>query len=134
MRGEIEIIIHATENMEKILSSISRVLKININRNKLVRRDLSGHYGNPIIYLSMKLDDDNVKNLFLAFRKYMDPTDLSWLLSTIDDYIERSTLYLRIDKQKLCKGELKLVEEDPIKIIIKDINENIIKKMLRTSQ
>ena len=78
----------------------------------------------------MKLDDDDVKNLFLAFKKYMDPTDLSWLLSTIDSYIEKSTLYLRIDKQKLCKGELKLVEEDPIKIIIKNVDKNIIKKWL----
>lgn len=133
MRGEIRVIVHATESIEKIVSSVEEVFKIDVNARKLARQDLSGHYGNPIVYLSIKLSDEDVKRLFTSFKRYMNKNELSWFLSDIDDYIERSTLYLRIDKQKLCVGKLGLVEEDPVKIIIKNINKTIIKKWLSSN-
>lgn len=134
MRGEIRIIVHATEDMDKILSSISEVLKIDIEKEMISRRDLSGHYGNPITYMSIKLDDEDIKNLFYVFKKSMSPNQLSEFLSTLDDYMDRSVLYIRIDKQKLCEGILRLVEEDPIKIIIRNINKNVIKKWLESDE
>ncbi len=134
MKGEIKIIIHATEDIDKILSSVKEMLKIDVNKNKIRRQDLSGHYGNPIIYLSIKIDDYDVHNLFSQIKKYMNPDELLWLTSDIDEYIDRSTLYLRIDKQELCRGNLKLVEKDPVKIIIKNINKNIVRQWLSSDE
>ena len=134
MKGEIKIIIHATEDIDKILSSVKRMLKVDVTKNKISRQDLSGHYGNSIIYLSIKIDDYDIHNIFSRIKKYMDSDELLWLISNIDEYIDRSALYLRIDKQELCRGNVKLVEKDPIKIIIKNINKNIVRQWLSSDE
>jgi len=128
MHGEIDVIIHATEDYNKVISSIQRVLGVKIRR--MERRDLSGHYGNPLIYCKIKLDSSQVKGLLKNLNVKMDEADKLYLMNNLDEYFDRNTLYLRIDKQMLCKDILKLVINDPLRIVIKNINLERLRKLL----
>lgn len=94
------------------------------------RRDLSGHYGNPIIYITIKLSSSDVKNILSVMKEKLPEEDRNYLLNTIDEYFHKSTVYIRLDKQRLCQGKLSLVEEDPIKIVIRNVNPSFIEKWL----
>lgn len=131
MRAEINLIIHATESEEKILSSIKKTLNVGLSPNKIKRSSLSGHYGNPITYITIRLTSDDIKRIFYILGSELTYNEKIKFLRNLDDYLDRSTLYMRIDKQKLCKGEVSFVEEDPIKIVIKNVNPLIIKKWLK---
>jgi RNA binding exosome subunit len=128
MRGEVDVIIHATEDYNKVISSIQRVLGIKIKR--MERRDLSGHYGNPLIYCKIKLDSSQTKDLLRNISVKLDDVDRFYLMNNLDEYFDGNTLYLRLDKQMLCKNILKLVVNDPLKIVIKNINLDTLRKLL----
>ena len=130
MRGELNIIIHATEDMDRILTAVKNMFDIDLARKNMKRRDLSGHYGNPIIYLTIKLSSSDVKNILYKMREKLSVEERNYFLNTIDEYFHRSTVYIRLDKQRLCQGKLSLVEEDPIKIVIRNVNPNLIEKWL----
>jgi len=124
MRCELNMVIHATESMNKILDSVKKVLNIKIDQVKIERRDLSGHYGNPIIYLIIKLNKDDTINLLNSIKNKLSSDELSRLLNNIEDFFDRNKIYLRFSKANLCRGRLVLEEAESIKIVIKNISIN----------
>lgn len=126
--GEIDVIIHATEDINKILKSVKKVFSLDLERLKIRRTDLSGHFGNPLIYIKIKLDRFSVNTLLDNIFSKMLSHDKIIFLSNLDEYIHKKKLYLRIDKQELCKGNVSLSESDSIRIIIRNISKN---KLLR---
>jgi len=127
MHGEIDIIVHATEDLNKILASIKSVLRVQIK--KFDRRDLSGHYGNPVTYIKIKLYNEDVKSLLNVIKNNMSTEDLYYLQNLLDEYVTKNIFYLRLDKQALCRGILRLVINDPIKIVIKNVKTDFLKKI-----
>ena len=127
MHGEIDIIVHATEDLNRILDSVKSILKVQVE--KFDRRDLSGHYGNPVTYIKIKLHDEDVKSLLNVIKNNMPTEDMYYLQNLLDEYVTRNIFYLRLDKQALCKGKLKLVINDPIKIVIKNVKIDFLKKI-----
>jgi len=128
MRSEIDVIIHATEDYNKILTSLKNVLKLDTNR--IERRDLSGHYGNPLIYCRIKLRSDETKQLLHNIREKIEKEDYYYLMNFIEEYYYNNTFYLRLDKQMLCRNIVKLVVNDPLKITVRNINLDSLKKIL----
>ncbi|HIE37246.1 TPA: hypothetical protein EYP83_03670 [Candidatus Geothermarchaeota archaeon] len=120
MLVEIDIIIHATEDMNKILNSLKRLF--NIEEYKLERRDLTGHYKNPVIFLKLRLRNLETKRFISRLFKMMNEIDKDYLLMNLDEYIDRERLYIRIEKNGICKGEVRLAVQDPIKITIYNID------------
>ncbi len=118
---DIDIIVHATEDMDKILNNLKTLLKI--KRYKLERRDLTGHYKNPVIFLRLKIRSEDAKEFVENLFKKLDRLDRHYLLLNLDDYIEKRKLYLRIEKNWLCRGEVRLATRDPIKIVIHNIDK-----------
>jgi RNA binding exosome subunit len=134
MKGEIDIIIHATENSEKVLSSTKKTLGIELSKRDIKRRDLSGHYGNPIIYLSIKLSETNIKKMFSSIKNKMPQEEINLFLNSLEEYFHDSSLYFRLDKQNLCQGGITFTEEDSIKIVVKNVNRNLIEKWLTSNE
>jgi len=126
--GELDIIIHATEDFNKVLSSIKKLLSLDLERLKIKRTDLSGHFGNPLIYLKIRLDRKSTDQLLETIFNKLPSHDKTFLIENLDDFIHKNKLYIRLDKQQFCKGTLSLGESDSIRIVIRNITKN---KLLR---
>ncbi|HEW93713.1 hypothetical protein DRN87_00400 [Candidatus Geothermarchaeota archaeon] len=128
MKMEISFIVHATEDYDKILNALKNTLGVETRR--FSRRDLSGHYGNPLIYCKINLDSRESNTVLTRIRDRLDPIDLQFLKQSIDEYYDRNSLYIRLDKQYLCKGQVKFVITDPIKIVVRNIKLDRLMKIL----
>lgn len=129
--GELDIIIHATEDINKVLSSVKKVFSLDLERLKIKRTDLSGHFGNPLIYLKIRLDRKTAEHLLETIFNKLPSHDKNFLLENLDDFIHKNKLYIRFDKQQFCKGKLSLGESDSIRVVIRNITKN---KLLRKIQ
>lgn len=118
---EINIIVHATEDMNKILDNLK--LLFHIERYKLERRDLTGHYKNPVIFLKLRLRGSETKKFIRKLFKMMNDVDRNELLINLDEHFDRERLYIRIEKNGICRGEVRLAVHDPIKITIYNIDK-----------
>ena len=57
----IEIILHATEDLNKIEKSLQNIF--DINPEDLEKEEMTGHFGNLITILKIKLSKNNAKKL-----------------------------------------------------------------------
>lgn len=133
MRAEISYIVHSTESYEKILESIARVLGIDVRRASVTRMDVSGHYGNPLTYVKMKLQPDMAEKVLRRILEMLPSYDKLDLLNNLDSYMEGSKLYLRLDKQGMCIGRVSLSEADAVRIVFRNVGRGAVEKMLRSA-
>jgi len=131
MRGEIFVIVHATEDYNKVINCMFRVLKISHSHSRIIRQDLSGHYGNPITYARIMLDHEDTRNLLENIFKNLSESDLNEFLASIEEYFDRSTLYIRLDKQYLCAGVIRLFVKDPLKIVVRGVSRKYIEDLIK---
>jgi len=129
MKCEIYIILHATEDEEKVIKSVLSSLKLNENNLKISKQVFTGHYGNPIIYYTISYGE-NAKIVLEHILKNLKAIDKVELTENLSDYIQGSKLYLRLDKQSICVGELKLSQADAVKIIFKGVNKKYLARLL----
>ncbi|MEM1509000.1 MAG: RNA-binding domain-containing protein [Thermofilaceae archaeon] len=122
---EIFTLCHATENSEKVKRSIMNLLPFSIKTLYESLIDvtlLEGHYGNPIFFLKLKIDNSVHATLIIKhLMKNLDPSDILNLETAIDLHQDSSgNLYLRFDKQQAYLGRVKLNKgDDVIKIKIR---------------
>jgi hypothetical protein len=113
---DIQVIIHATEDMEKIFSAFKKVF--GVDSDEFSVQNLQGHYENPISLVLCKLKkkaaEGFVKRLVSGFPK----DDIAMVLGDLENRCDDSALHLRISKQGLVKGEISLANEDPVKLKI----------------
>ena len=113
---KLQVILHATDDFEKILNSLQE--KFNLNQKKFKIQTLTGHFENPITMLSLamrKIDADNfVSKLFSEINR----NDLKIISETLEDQITSAGLKLKISKQQLIMGKIILDDKDAIKITI----------------
>ncbi len=121
--GELNVIIHATEDMNKILGSIRKTLSIDIDKLKIKRSDLSGHFGNPLIYINIRLDKESAVKIFETILSKLPREDISTIINNLDEFIHSNKLYLRFNKQELCRGRLALGESDSVRLVIKNMSK-----------
>ncbi len=107
--AEISIIIHATEDKDKILRSLNALL--GIPANSFIVGVASGHWQNQILFLTCHLDERHANELYLKINNLL--SEGSGLTNLFDN---RGNLYIRLDKQTLCKGRLALLERDSVRI------------------
>ena len=134
MRGELSFFILATEDRDKILRMISKVLGISDEKIKRFSKSqvLTGHYGYPIEHFKIKLDEKEVKEVLRTIIKGLSEVDRSFFLDEIDEYFDsRGRLYIRLDKQRLCLGRINLLDKDPIRLVIYGVRQT---KMLEFLQ
>ena len=113
-RAEVEFYVHATEDIERIKRGIFENLKI---RGEVAMSTLRGHYGNPIIDIRMYLKGDEASKLFLLIMNKLEDEDKATLLWNLNSYIDdRGRFFLRLDKQDLMRGVIRIGKKDAIKL------------------
>jgi len=125
---KIEIIVHATEDYQKISDSLFDVFEI--ESNEITKKEFLGHFGNPILMLHIQMKNGRAEELIKKLISTISQNNIKSLLADIEERISDSTLYLRFSKQNFVKKTLTFQEKDPVRIIIFTpvyIKKNIVK-------
>ena len=114
--AKIDLILHATEDFQKIAEPLNDLFAI--EKEDVIKQDLSGHFGNPILMLHVEVKKKRVDQ-FIKKLVSLIPRDIMMeLLTNIEERIFESSLYIRFSKQDFVKKILALEEKDPIRIAI----------------
>ncbi len=113
---KINLILHATENENKVLESLENVF--GVEQKDFQIEQVPGHFNNPILLISSKLKKTNAENFIKVFFSKMKKDDFEQVFENVEDYVTSSGLNLRISKQKLVSENLTMSKEDAIKINI----------------
>jgi RNA binding exosome subunit len=114
--AEIGIIVHATEEKDKILEHLDSTL--GVSPDSFFTGFAEGHWGNKILLLTAILGKSEANSLYMKIKSILGDKD-SALLSNLFD--EKGNLYMRLDKQRVCKGKVTLSEGDSVRIKFKPI-------------
>ena len=112
----IDVIVHATEDISKILQSFDEVLEI--KEEEFTSIETTGYFENPIIILSAKLVKKQGQNFIKKMLELLPINQINELIEEIEERTIDSRFHLRLDKQELVKGKLIISEKDTIKIKI----------------
>ena len=122
LNSNIDIVIHATEDKYKILESV--LYNLEIPKDKFEEIEYEGHWGNRILRLITEINKKETQILIEKILKKLSFLDKENLLTNLDKHIdEKGNLYLRIDKQKICKNKISLSDTEGIKLKFK-VNKN----------
>ena len=125
---KIEIIVHATEDYQKISDSLCDIFEI--ESSEITKKEFLGHFGNPILLLHIQMKNKRAEGLIKKLISTISRDDVKDLLAGIDERISDSTLYLRFSKQNFVKKTLTFQEKDPVRIMIFTpvyIKKNVVK-------
>lgn len=125
--SQIDLICHATEDKEKIIGSIRNVLFI--SEDKFQEIEYEGHWGNKILKITAILNRKESSVIARRILEGINFTDRQTLISNLENHIdEKGNLFLRVDKQKICRNKLFLTENEGIKIKFKPNKNKIIEQ------
>ncbi|MHC3130165.1 MAG: hypothetical protein IBV52_08845 [Candidatus Bathyarchaeota archaeon] len=112
---------HATEDLDKVMEAFHNILPSdNIEEVSFKRSGLEGHYGNPITFFETRIKDkETIRALVENLSANLSSLHKEELGRTINRYVEKGSLYIRLDKQAALQGKIKLVTSDPIRIRIR---------------
>jgi hypothetical protein len=113
---KIDVILHATENIDKIFESFLH--NLNLERKNFEVQNLTGHFDNPITLLSINLKKKNAEKFISKFCDGINKTDFDEIYENIEENVSSSGLKLKISKQKMIEGKIILENNDAIKINI----------------
>ena len=125
---KIEIIVHATEDYQKISDSLCDIFEI--ESSEITKKEFLGHFGNPILMLHIQMKNKRAEGLIKKLISAISRDDVKDLLAGMDERISDSTLYLRFSKQNFVKKTLTFQEKDPVRIMIFTpvyIKKNVVK-------
>ena len=125
---KIEIIVHATEDYQKISDSLCDIFEI--ESSEITKKEFLGHFGNPILMLHIQMKNKRAEELIKKLISTISRDDVKGLLTDMNERISDSTLYLRFSKQNFVKKTLTFQEKDPVRIMIFTpvyIKKNIVK-------
>jgi RNA binding exosome subunit len=118
--AEVNLVLHATEDREKVLAAIEKTLGVPPAR--FARETLEGHFGNEIFLPRAALPSDEAGDLASRILALLNSADKQQLADRIEEYLdEKGNLYLRLDKQRICQGKVSLSEADAIRIKFKPV-------------
>ncbi len=113
--AEVNLVLHATEDSNKVLQSIQDVLSVPSERFSVSPSE--GHYKNKILMLKAMLSSQEAGELARRIMSLLNSSDRERLSSSLPDYSdEKGNLYLRLDKQRIIQGKVSLSETDAIRI------------------
>jgi len=112
----VEIIVHATEDIKKILESMEEIFEI--KEAEFSKTQLTGHFENPITMLNTKIRKKKAQKFIEKLISKMPQGELDEIINDLENRIQNSTLYLRLGKQDLIQGSIRLRQKDAIKLKI----------------
>ena len=113
---KIDVILHATENSKKIFGTLFD--NFGLIEEDFIVQDLTGHFDNPITFLSINLKKKNAEMFLVKFFQKMKKNDFDEIYENIEKRISDSSLSIKISKQKMIEKKIVLDNKDAIKINI----------------
>ena len=118
---DISILVHATEDENKILNHILENFRLSTNVVTIDRVKTEGHWKNPILRLIISTSS-NIERLYTDL---CDQLRINYGSEDLDKYLknnldEKGSIYIRLDKQKLCAKALFLSDTDAVRMIFKN--------------
>jgi len=113
---KINLILHATEDENKVLEKLEE--NLGIEQKDFQIEQIPGHFNNPILLVSSKLKRKPAQNFVSLFFSKMKKDEFQEIFDDVEEFVTSSGLNLRISKQKLVSGILTISKEDTIKINI----------------
>lgn len=118
--AEVNLLLHGTEDGNKVLQSMQNTLSIPPERFSSTLSE--GHYKNKILLLKATLSSQEAGELAHRIMSLLNSLDRERLSSSLPEYSdEKGNLYLRLDKQRICQGKVSLSETDAIRIRFKPV-------------
>ena len=114
--AKIDLILHATEDFQKIVEPLNDLF--GIESDEIAKREVPGHFGNPIFMLHMDLKKKRAERFIKKFVSVIPSDIITGLLANIEEQIFESAMYIRFSKQDFVKKILTLEEKDPIRVAI----------------
>jgi RNA binding exosome subunit len=114
---EVSYLVHSTEDQEKISSAVESTLGI---EEPSAAEELTGHFGNRIVHVSCRLTGQAASTAFAGLARRMSPSAKKELVGSLGETVdEHSTLYIRLDRQALLKGEIAFGGGEPVRVRVK---------------
>ncbi|HWS20576.1 MAG TPA: RNA-binding domain-containing protein [Nitrososphaera sp.] len=118
--AEINLVLHATEDEDKVLKAIEDVLLVPSER--FSSSPSQGHYKNKILLLKALLSSQEASSLAKRVISLLNAADREHLSRLVHEHSdEKGNLYIRLDKQRMCQGRVSLSETDAIRIRFKPV-------------
>ena len=118
--AEIELVIHATEDRQKVLLSIENIL--GIRPDEFATNGVKGHFGNEILRLKANINGRKATEIAYRIAGMMSDTDRTYMHDNFDLYVdEKNSLYIRISKQKLFERRVVLSQTDSLKVKLRTV-------------
>ena len=115
--AKISAIVHATEDLERVLQSLSRLFPDATLPSQAETRRFSGHYGNEIRIVNLSIRGAAARSLLKYLWSGMVSFDRASILDALDKHVDPSgVLHLRLDKEEASRGVFRIKDQDPIKI------------------
>lgn len=111
-----QVIVHATENLQKILDAFKDVFDVEVDDFAIQK--LQGHHDNPITLLQARLKKKKAARFVKVLISSMSKSEIDLLIGDLESRCSDSSLFLRISKQEMVKRRILLSEEDPVKLKI----------------
>lgn len=118
---DIRVFSHATEDENKVIEAVKKVLPSNYLEDIVFKKHtLSGHHKNLIAFFETRIKNKEVlKAIVENFASHLNTLDKEELRWKINEYTEKGSLYMRLDKQAAFQNEFRLDQVDPIRIRIR---------------
>ena len=112
----IDVIVHATEDVSKIFESFNEIL--GLEEEQFSISETTGHYENPITLLNLTITKKQAQDFVKKLVGKLPKIQIDELVDEIEERTIDSRFHMRLDKQELVKGNLKVSEKDTIKLKI----------------
>ena len=118
--AEIELVIHATEDRQKVLSVVEAT--IGIKKEEFAASNVRGHFGNEITLLKANINGKQANEIAYKMVGMMSDADRMYMHDNFDLFIDgKNSLYIRISKQKLFERKIVLSQADSLKIKLRTV-------------
>jgi RNA-binding protein len=115
--AKISAIVHATEDVDRVLQALSRVFPERSLPSRVETQKLHGHYGNDIRTVDLSIRGAPARIFLEHLWQSLPSFDRTSILDALDKHIDSNGgLHLRLDKEDVFRGILRMKEQDPIKI------------------
>lgn len=115
--ARVSVIVHATEEVDRVLHALSEVFPERSLPSKAEIQKFHGHHGNEIRIVNLSIRGVSTRAFLEHLWKSMAAFDREYVLSSLDKHLDQSGgLHLRLDKQEVSRGILRVRDQDPIKI------------------
>jgi RNA-binding protein len=117
--ARISAIVHATEDVDRVLQALNRIFPEGSLPSKADTQRFHGHYGNEIRMVDLSIRDRPARSFFEHLWKSLPSFDRASILDALEKHLDASgNLHLRLDKQEVLRGIIRMKDQDPIKIHI----------------